>query len=355
MFEDLIDDTGRFMAETMDRMLETHCTAAVRHAADGGTWPQAVWDAVTGAGFDRATLSEAQGGVGLTLAEALPLVAVASRHAAPVPLAEVLVAGHLLGSAGLAAPEGLVTVAAGADATLTPNGAGWVLTATLASVPWGARADHLVLAARSPDGEKLCLVSRQDWQAEPGRNLANEPRDRLVIDAALDPARIVPMPDGADTIFRLMALARAVQIAGALARVRDMTIAYAQERVQFGRPLGKFQAIQQTIAVLASDAAAAEAAAGIGLKCPGDPLAVAVAKARAGEAAGRAAGIAHQVHGAMGFTQEHPLHFLTRRIWAWRDECGNERHWSTVLGGALLMHEPDTLWHALTDIGNQAA
>ncbi|KJS20662.1 MAG: hypothetical protein VR78_01110 [Hoeflea sp. BRH_c9] len=343
------------MVETADRILENQCTSAVLHAADGGSWPEALWAAVTQAGFDRATLPENEGGVGLTLAEALPLAAIAARHAAPVPLAEALLAGHLLSGAGIASPVGLTTVAVGTGAVLRPGNGGWTLTGTLTSVPWGARADNLVLVAQSPQGEQLCLLSRQDWKAEAVRNMANEPRDTLVVNAMLDPARVAPFDGGTETLARLAALARAVQMAGALTRVRDMTINYAQERVQFGRPLGKFQAIQQTIAVLASDAAAAEAAAVVGLKSPEDPLAVAVAKSRTGEAAGRAAGIAHQVHGAMGFTHEHPLHYLTRRLWSWRDECGNERYWNTLLGNALLLHEPENLWHALTDIGNQAA
>lgn len=355
MFAELLDETGEFMVETADRMFKDLCTSEVMKAADSGSWPAALWNAVTEAGFDKATLSEEQGGAGLSLAEALPLAAIAARHGAPLPLAEVLLAGHLISQAGISAPDGLVTIASGTGAVLQPDNAGWTLTGQVASAPWGARADHVVLVANSAEGEMLCLLAKGEWHADPARNMANEPRDTLTLNAVLDRARVVPFEGGAEMIARLAALARAVQIAGALTRVREMTIQYAQERVQFGRPLSKFQAIQQNIAVLASDAAAAEAAATVGLKRPDDPMAVAVAKSRTGEAAGRAAGIAHQVHGAMGFTHEHPLHYLTRRIWAWRDECGNERHWNAILGGSLLSHEPENLWHALTDIGNEAA
>lgn len=351
MFAELLDETGRFMVETLDRMLGDLCTPAVLKAADAGDWPAELWAAVVEAGFARASLSEAQDGAGLTLAEALPLAAVAARHALPLPLAEGLVAGALLAATNLAVPEGVLTIAAGAGAVLGADGR---LTGTLAGVPWAARATGLVLVACAVEGPRLCLLTRDQWQIAAERNLANEPRETITFDVVLAPDRIAPAPS-ADALVNAAALTRSVQIAGALTRIRDLTVQYAQERVQFGRPLGKFQAIQQTVAVLASDVAAAEAAAAVALGNPADPLAVAVAKARSGEAAGRAAGIAHQVHGAMGFTQENTLHHLTRRLWSWRDEYGNERHWQTRLGSALLQHEPDNLWPALTTIGRPAA
>jgi acyl-CoA dehydrogenase len=132
-----------------------------------------------------------------------------------------------------------------------------------------------------------------------------------------------------------------------------MTVDYARERIQFGRPIGQFQAMQQEIAVLAGDAAAAQAAAdaaaaALDLDDGGDVLAVAVAKARVGEAAGRASKIAHQVHGAIGFTHEHALHHRTRRLWAWRDECGSESWWAERVGEAVLAAGDCGLWPLLT-------
>ena len=81
-----------------------------------------------------------------------------------------------------------------------------------------------------------------------------------------------------------------------------------------------------------------------GLRLP----AIAVAKSRAGEAAGIGAAIAHQIHGAIGFTYEHSLHFLTRRLWAWRDEYGGEAEWNLLLGRHLAAAGADRLWPELT-------
>ena len=151
--------------------------------------------------------------------------------------------------------------------------------------------------------------------------------------------------------LEMTACLMAAQMAGALQRVMEMTLQYANDRVQFGRPIGKFQAVQHMLAVLAGHVAASAAAVDAAIEAsenePSD-FAVAVAKSRAGEAAGKGAEIAHQVHGAMGFTREHNLHHLTRRLWSWRDEFGNETHWQTRIGEMALKQGANMLWPFLT-------
>ena len=140
-------------------------------------------------------------------------------------------------------------------------------------------------------------------------------------------------------------------MAGALERTLEYALTYANERVQFGRPIGKFQAIQHLLAVLAGHVAASSAAADAAVEASEtapDEFMVAVAKARIGEAAGKSAEIAHQVHGAMGYTREHNLHYVTRRLWAWRDEFGNETHWQVKLGRMVAAKGADALWPTLT-------
>jgi alkylation response protein AidB-like acyl-CoA dehydrogenase len=132
-----------------------------------------------------------------------------------------------------------------------------------------------------------------------------------------------------------------------------MTVTYANERVQFGRPIGKQQAVQQMLAILAGQVAACGGAADIAGTAFDtlDLMAIAAAKVRAGEAVSIAAPIAHQVHGAIGFTEEHRLHFFTRRLWAWRDEFGSERHWSAILGRHAISAGSDGLWPLVTSFG----
>jgi len=150
------------------------------------------------------------------------------------------------------------------------------------------------------------------------------------------------------------AVMRSAQMAGALQRILEASVQYAIERVQFGRPIGRFQAVQQNLAVLAGQAAAATAAAEAAIEAAAnnlDSIAVAAAKIRAGEAAGIGAAIAHQVHGAIGFTQEHRLHYSTRRLWSWRDEFGNEAYWARQLGGKVAAAGADCLWQNLSAAG----
>jgi acyl-CoA dehydrogenase len=132
-------------------------------------------------------------------------------------------------------------------------------------------------------------------------------------------------------------------------------VQYAGERHQFGRPLGKFQAIQMELAAMAGEVTAVTALTDAAVQSleHGDPdfvLAAAAAKVRAGTAVEVVARLAHQVHGAIGFTQEHKLHHLTRRLWSWRDEAGSDLAWSRVLGAGLLADGPDGVWPALTRV-----
>jgi acyl-CoA dehydrogenase len=181
---------------------------------------------------------------------------------------------------------------------------------------------------------------------EANANLAGEPRDTLAFDRAPVVASAPSEVDGA-ALLRLGAFARAAQMAGALEFALAEAVRYASERVQFGRPIGKFQAIQQQMAGLAIEVAAAGAAAEVAAAAldRGDgTFEVAAAKVRVGEAAGRVAAIAHQVHGAIGFTQEHSLHFATRRLWAWRSEFGGIAHWAEAIGRQAAARGADRLW-----------
>ncbi len=159
-----------------------------------------------------------------------------------------------------------------------------------------------------------------------------------------------------DNALQLMGAAvRAMQMAGALQSMLDRSVAYAKERVAFERPIGGFQAVQHNLARLAGETAAALAAAGSAADAIAtEPefndavfLEVASAKIRVGEAAETGAAIAHQVHGAIGFSREHVLHRYTQRLWAWRDDFGSESQWAARLGAHVARNGADALWPAL--------
>jgi acyl-CoA dehydrogenase len=355
------DSVGAMLRETADRLFEAHYDTVTQRAADQGTWPVALWAAVEAAGLHRALVPESAGGFGVAVADALSLLRVAGAHALPVPLAETMLASWLLAAAGLEVPDGPLTagpVRDGESVTLSGPDGGWHVSGTLTRVPWGRNVERLVVLA----GAQVALVGRESWSVEPGENVAREPRDTIRLDGRVIAAG--PTPTAASDLIAVGAAMRTQQIAGAVMRLTEMTVRYAQERVQFGRPIGKFQAVQQNLAVLAGQAAAAVAAADLAAEALADLAAadlaaealadgirilpIAAGKARAGEAAGIAAGIAHQVHGAIGFTFEHNLHFLTRRLWSWRDEFGNDSAWNRLLGRHMAQAGADRLWAEIT-------
>ena len=185
-------------------------------------------------------------------------------------------------------------------------------------------------------------------------NLAGEPRGSFVFDRVAAGGALLT-PAQASELRARYALARAVQMAAALEQVLAWTVQYAGERHQFGRPLGKFQAIQMELAEMAGEVTAVTALTDAAVQAldrnaADFVLPAAAAKVRAGAAVEVVARLAHQVHGAIGFTQEHKLHHLTRRLWSWRDEAGSELVWSRVLGAGVLADGPDGLWPALTRV-----
>jgi acyl-CoA dehydrogenase len=340
------------LVATAERLFQDYCTPELLKASNKGPLSPKLWSALTDAGLSEALVSERGGGAGVDVADGLALLIEAGRFSVPAPLAETMIAGWLLDRAGLPVPDGVLTFAvpaANQSVQAKRDGETWRLTGTLARVPWAKDAVGLAVLVSGGESPAIAYVRREDYRARGGYNLAGEPRDDVEFASAA--ALAGPTDLEMEDWRALGAVARSAQIAGAMQRLLALSVQYAQERVQFGRPIGKFQAIQQNLAVLAGHAAAATAAAEGAIEAAArdlnSPL-IAAAKIRCGEAAGIGAAIAHQVHGAIGFTQEHSLHYSTRRLWSWRDEFGNEAEWSRALGGRAAKAGADQLWSLIT-------
>ncbi|CAH0303233.1 acyl-CoA dehydrogenase family protein [Roseomonas sp. CECT 9278] len=322
---------GTELADQVARALADAADVSTLRALESGAFPQAAWDALDALGLGAALVPEARGGAGLGFADVVPLLEATGRAAAPVPLAETIGAAALLAAAGIDPPPGVLTFAA-----------------ARAPVPWGRHAAHVVLL----DGAHVSLHDAASLTWTEGTNIAREPRDMPATSAPIAEGTL-PNAWGADAARGVTALLRAAQIAGALQAALALAVDHANTRKQFGRPIGRFQAVQQQLAVFAAEASAASVAAAAAARAVDRrglaeaAFEIGCAKVTAGEAAAKGAAIAHQVLAAMGITEEHALHHLTRRLWSWRDEGGSERFWSARIG-TLIQGDRGPLWTFLT-------
>ncbi len=350
------------MLRTLDRIVEDTVTQKLRASADergnqGADAPTAgtlatspLWLALSEAGITGLGNPEADGDI--SFADTMALVRRAAYHALPVPLGEVIMVRRLRARHGLAAPDGMATLAPpGAGKDIAWSGtklSGWVQ-----GVPSARDMAHILVAAGEPGKGHLVLADIAGQVARRGANMAGEPRDEIDVSKA----KVIASAAAPHAVWDLEgegALLRSVQMAGAIDATLDHCLTWVGDRVQFGKPIAKHQAVQHLMAQLAGESAAASASVDMAVEASAqapDRLAIAMAKARVGEAAGKAANIAHGVFGAMGFTREHQLHYSTRRLWAWRNEFGNEAVWQATIGWTVANLGGRQLWSTLTARG----
>jgi acyl-CoA dehydrogenase len=351
--EDMPDS---IITDTATRIFQDLCEADTVNKAEKGEWPTALWDALEESGLPLAWVGDEFGGAGAEIADGFAVLRVAGRFAAPVPLAETLLAGWLLAQARIESPQGPMTIAPVHEDGNITVGTDNKLTGRARHVPFARDARHIAVVATRGGENVVALVDAADVTITPGVGLSGEPRDTVSFDGAVANAVGAAPGLGPARLTLIAAAARAQQMAGALERILEQSVQYSLDRVQFGRPIAKFQAVQQNLANLAGEVAAASAAADgaaeaiseHGIASDITEAEVAIAKLRVGDAAGAGAAIAHQVHGAMGFTYEHTLHHSTRRLWGWREEFGNETLWAERLGRMVAAAGADELWPFVT-------
>ncbi|WP_066912164.1 acyl-CoA dehydrogenase family protein [Millisia brevis] len=357
------DDRSTELAD-LAAMLADLFTVGPEPATDeDGTVPldAALWATLDELGLQRLTASESVGGSGAGWREADVLLTAAGRSAAAVPIAEHdLLATWLLEQAGLPVDGRLRTAA-----VLRDGRARWV--------PWARAAEAITVLIPTDDGGwGVADLDIAAVEVTPATNLAGEPRDHIEI---IGQASGTPVPAHVADDYRYRgALARALAISGAAERIVALVVEHATGRVQFGRPIARFQAVQRMVSDLACEAELARAAAegaveaaalsaevGSGSDAaptgstpagspPLDPMArqaVAVAASVTGHAAAVIARNAHQVLGAIGTTREHELHRHTNRILSWRSEFGPVGAWDRELLESAVAADGD-VWRWMT-------
>ncbi len=318
--------------DAIEAILQDQFTPATIRAIEMAGDAMPAWQALADAGFLELLAREQAGGAGLGLSDLFPILTTIGRHAVPVPLAQSIAARALLARAGAIVPTGMITLAQScrrdADGALV-----------CAYTPFGTIADHVL--AGGPDGLLLldCRYARREATGVHGSQCASLhwPAGHAA----------VPLPGVTSNELQAWGAAlHAALIAGAAARVGEMTLHYCQDRSQFGKAIGKYQAVQHQLAVMAEHIAAATVAAELAFSADGAQparLPAAIAKARSSEAAQLVAATAHALHGAIGVTEEYDLQLFTRRLHEWRSAHGSEARWAPAVGDALLAEGMSTV------------
>lgn len=347
-----MNETNDMLYELAHRYFSNEFSPSrLQQVEETGSCPD-LWASLEATGLTRIFLSEAAGGAAASWSEALPALLAASKHLMPLPFTETAVAGWVLARLGLEMPEGPLSLALPVgDHAIEhdPHGARF---SGAVDAPWGRLLSHVLVPVVQGGEHVWLLLPSAGAEVQKNSNIAGQPRDRMSFRST--PAIAVGRGHvcGAQEDPKLLgALQQSIQMAGVLERVLDQSVQYANERMQFGKPIGKFQAIQQQLAVLANQVIGARMAvtsACAVLPGPNWQWYASVAKVICGQAASTAAGIAHQVHGAMGYAYEYSLHFSTRRLWAWRAEYGSDGEWAARIGRQVIERGGDRLWHDIT-------
>jgi acyl-CoA dehydrogenase len=348
-----VAESENIVAETAEKIFADLADAQTINHDKQGSWKAPLWQALTEAGLLLSWVPEECAGAGASLAEGFSVLSAAGRFAIAVPLAETMLAGWLLAQARIASPDGEMTVAPASPKDHITVNADSSLSGRARGVPFAKEAKHIAVLANGANGASIALVDASAVRIEAGLGLGGDHSDTVIFDK-VQPITIKPAPKGFDqTGLMLMGgVARSLQIAGALESMLDISVRYAGERVAFEKKISKFQAVQHNLARLAGESAAALAAATSAADAVANAksfddeifLEAVAAKIRCSEAAEKGGGIAHQVHGAIGFTIEHILHRYSLRALAWRDDFGSESYWAVELGKLVAARGADELW-----------
>jgi acyl-CoA dehydrogenase len=350
------ESSARLFAENVDK--------TVLEKFEAGQWPQKLWSLLVDNGLTLALASESSGGIAASWAESYPILRGLGYWQVPLPLAETMVASLVLSRAGLAIPEGAIALIDEQQAVSLTRASDGTWSGTMNRVPWArycrwalaSTAAGIVLFDIAVDGRaqstgEVSLIARTN----PGL----EPVDQLGFANVASVAQAPnPFAQLKEPLLCFGALCRSAMMVGAMEWLLEQSVQYAKDRVQFGKPIGRNQAIQQSLAVMTGDVCAARMAAMVACAdapgidsqaCDSALFSIAVAKVRVGESATRAASIAHQTHGAIGFTYEHALNFATRRLWAWREAYGADAWWAQKLGEAAIQSGAKGFWSGITE------
>jgi alkylation response protein AidB-like acyl-CoA dehydrogenase len=341
-----LSDDQQALRSAAATLLDDRCPMTrVRQVADQtGQLDDVLWAAMAEQGWLAVELPEVVGGLGLGLVETVVLCEQVGRHLAPVPFLGTVLTGVALASAladgeiELSTALGEVTVeswieqlgagdAVGAVAWSRRPGAvtagrdaggGWTLSGRSDLVVYGPSADVVVVFAEAEGSPALFALAPQGPERPTAESAMDRTRSMGWLALSDRPAVRLGGPERAGDLLDRGATAVSAEMLGAAERVLEMTVAYAKDRVQFGRPIGGFQAVKHRCADMLVDVEGMRSATyyagwAVGAHDPEARAAASVAKVWSSDAARRVMASGLQVHGGIGFTWEHDLHLFLKR------------------------------------------
>jgi acyl-CoA dehydrogenase len=307
--------------------------------------PQTLVDA----GIPWIGTAESAGGSGGDIFDAAIALQTLSGHAADVIGVDTgFVASWALSIGGLSSDRSLIAVAADPRNSLISSRSSsgeFLISGTAFDVPTNERIQFLLVLI----DQELALIPFTACTVHQGENLAGEPRATVVLTNVTVTNHVAVESNFTqiDLLARL-ALARSVQISGALSQIRDLTVNYARTREQFGKPIADQQVIAHKLVEICELTLMSQAAVATALDAPTIQN-CAIAKSVTGRCARKASMAAHQVHGAMGMSQEYRLGALTTRLWSWTEEAGRPEFWNHYLGQEFLTQPKTSLWESIVN------
>jgi alkylation response protein AidB-like acyl-CoA dehydrogenase len=319
--------------DSADRFFAQECSPLQLRQIEQGNDPQPLWETLLSAGFVDALLPEQAGGAGLTLAEVWPIMFCMGRHALPLPYAHTMLGRAWLNHHAKSIPEGSLTFA---PFQVSAEGGG--LTAH--AVNFGFVSDWVL----AQQGKQVWLLPSAEASVTPSGGHGTLDADMHWSSVVAEQAMLGTWDH--PQFQHLMSLSVAVLIAGAADRVFEMTLAHANQREQFGKPIGRFQALQQQISEVAELVFGARMATEMACRSQDwqpAPMLSALAKSQASQTVARVTAVAHAVHGAIGVTKEYDLQLFTRRLNEWARAAGGHAYWARHLGQEVLSSKQITL------------
>jgi alkylation response protein AidB-like acyl-CoA dehydrogenase len=298
----------------------------------------ALWSAIVEQGWLLVDRTEADGGLGFGTVEVALLAECVGAHAAPVPFVSTYLAAassakeHPDRADALRSGDRIAVAVANRrldSVRAERDGARWWLRGVVDPAPYSPTADEVVLAALTADGPGLFLadLASVERRREPAIDITR-PIGWLRLDGV--PAIRLGDENVVETFVDLGATLAAAEMLGGAQTALDMSVEYARARTQFGKPIGSFQAVKHRCADMLVDVEGMRsvvyaAAWAIGAGDPDASIAASTAKIWCGEASKRVMASALQVHGGIGFTWEHDLHFFLKRAQLDRMSFGDAR------------------------------